>query len=205
MADLSALKTRIASELHHSNLTSEIADAITSAIAQHRSRRFEVNQLQASFNTVASQEAYTTSTIPDDIGQIDTLRITVSGNRYLLDPIGLAELQTLSTTTTLIGRPTRYAFYAQQIYLNPIPDGIYAVLVSYLQRKDAPSGDSDGTTIWTNQCEALIRACAKKLICRDVIYDADGYARNRDAEAEALGILMRESMQLQDEGGLQPN
>lgn len=205
MADLSALKTRIASELHRSDLTTHIASAITTAITYYRSHRFEFNEHQANFTTVASQESYTTSTIPSDIGEIDSLRITVNGNRYLLDPIPFAELQAASTTTTLVGPPTKYAFYSQQIFLNPIPNDAYVVQVSYQQRKDAPSGDSDGTTVWTNQAEALIRACAKKLVCRDVMYDNAGFQRNQAAEMEALEVLKRESMQLQDEGGLAPN
>ena len=208
MADsLTTLKARIANELNRTDLTSEIASAITTAIRYYRSRRFEFNELQASFNTVASQEAYATGDTgyPTDIGEIDTLRITVSGNRYLLEPIPFAELQTLSTATTLVGRPTRYAFYTQKLFLNPIPDGVYAVQMSYQQRKSAPANDADTSTVWTNDAEPLIRACAKKFICRDVTSDPDGFMRNKNAEEEALDVLLRESRQLQDKGGIAPN
>lgn len=202
---LTTLKARIASELHRDDLTDEIDDAINTAISYYRSHRFEFNEKQTAFNTVASQEAYTVATIPSDIGQLDTVRITVSGNRYLLEPTSLARLQELSVTTTTTGAPSRYAFYAQQLYLNPIPDAIYSVLVSYQQRKAAPSSDADTSTVWTNEAEALIRACAKKLLCRDVIYDNEGFQRNQVGEGEALAVLKNESIQLQDEGGIQPN
>jgi hypothetical protein len=205
--DLTALKARIASELHRSDLTAAIASAITTAISYYRSKRFEFNELQASFNTVADQESYTSGDtgFPTDLGEIDTIRITVSGTRYLLAPVSFAELQALSTTTTATGRPTRFSWYAQTLFMNPIPDAVYSVLVSYQQRKSAPAYDGDTSTVWTNQCEALIRACAKKLICRDVTRDAQGFQAAQAAEAEALAVLERESLQLQDEGGLAPN
>lgn len=208
MADsLTTLKARVASELNRTDLTSAIASAITTAITYYRSFRFEFNELQASFNTVASQEAYTTGDTgyPTDIGEIDTLRITVSGNRYLLEPITFAEQQSLSTATTLIGRPTRYAFYTQKLFLHPIPDAVYAVLMSYQQRKAAPANDADTSTVWTNQAEPLIRARAQKMICRDVTNNPEGFLRYQNAEQEALEVLKRESLQLQDNGGIAPN
>ncbi len=202
MADLSALKTRIAGELHRTDLTSQIADAITTAITYYRSHRFEVNEQQASFNTVASQEAYTSGDtgFPTDVGQIDVVRLTQSGRRIVLEPIEFSKLQELSISTSHTRAPSAYAWYTQKLFLYPIPDAVYATQVSYQQRKSAPSSDSDSGTIWTNGCEALIRACAKKLICRDVTYDADGFQRNSDAEREALAVLKKESLQLQDDG-----
>lgn len=200
MADLSDLKTRIASELHRSDLTTQIASAITTAIAFYRSSRFEFNQTQASFNTAASQEVYTTATFPDDVGQIDDLRVTVNGRRVDMEPVGFKTLQRISTSTATLGTPSMWAWYAQQLYFYPIPDAIYSVSISYQQRKDAPTVDSDGATIWTNQCEALIRACARKIIARDFTYDEAEFQRMQGAEAEALSVLKRESRQLQDDG-----
>jgi hypothetical protein len=208
MADLTTLKARIASELHRSNLTDDIAAAITTAITYYRSKRFEFNEITASFNTVASQEAYTSGDtgFPTDLGQLDTARITVSGVRDPLRPIGYAELQRLSSTTTATGRPSVYAWYGQKLYLYPIPDTAYAVLLSYQRRKAAPASDADTTSVWTNEAEALIRHCAKKLISRDVLRDAEGFQLSQAAEVEALNVLMFESRQLQDDGsGLQAN
>jgi hypothetical protein len=208
MADsLTTLKARIATELNRSDLTTEIAAAITTAITYYRSKRFEFNELAASFNTVASQEAYTSGDtgFPTDLGQLDTARITVSGVRDPLRPIGYAKLQELSSTTTATGAPSAYAWYGQKLYFYPIPDGVYAVLLSYQQRKAAPSSDADTTSVWTNQAEALIRHCAKKLVRRDRMKDP-GYVQSAEAEAEALSVLMNESLQLQDDGsGLQAN
>jgi hypothetical protein len=203
MADsLTTLKARVASELHRSDLTTQIASAITSAIAFYRSKRFEFSQKQTSFNTVADQESYTSGDtgFPTDIGQIDVVRITQSGQRIVMKPIAFSELQALSANTSLTDVPSRYAWYAQKLFLYPIPDGVYAIQISHQQRKAAPSSDDDTTTVWTNDVEALIRARAKKLICRDVTYDTEGEQKNERAEMEAFGMLMSESSQLQDDG-----
>lgn len=199
---LSTLKARIASELHRSNLTSEIALAISSAIRFYRSKRFEFNEKQASFNTVASQEAYTTATIPSDIGAIDSLRATVNGRVCVLEPITLHELQERNSTATLTGAPSAFAFYAQSIFLAPVPDAAYQVSASYQQRKAEPANDADDTTVWTNEAEPLIRARAKMLIYRDVTRDTAGMQLAQMAEAEALAMLEKESLQLQDDGPL---
>jgi hypothetical protein len=198
---LTTLKAQIATELNRSDLTSEIASAITTAITYYRSKRFEFNELAASFNTVADQEEYESGDtgFPTDLGQLDTVRITVSGVRDPLRPISYAKLQALSSTTSLTGAPEAYAWYGQKLYFYPIPDGVYAVLLSYQQRKAAPTSDADTTSVWTNQAEALIRHCAKKLVRRDRMNDP-GYVRSAEAEAEALAVLMSESRQLQDDG-----
>lgn len=198
---LTTLKARIAGELNRDDLTSEIAAAITTAISYYRSKRFEFNELTASFNTVADQESYASGDtgFPTDLGQLDTARITVSGVRDPLRPIGYGTLQELSSTTTATGVPSAYAWYGQKLYLYPIPDDAYAVLLSYQQREAAPANDADTSSVWTNQAEALIRHCAKKLVRRDKMQDP-GYVLSYEAEREALSVLMSESLQLQDDG-----
>jgi hypothetical protein len=205
VADLLALKTRIASELHRSDLTTPIASAITSAISFYDTQRLAWNELQASFSTVAQQESYTTSIIPTDIGEVDTLRITVNGRLVVLDPENFTRLQAISTTSASYGQPRMWAWYAQTIFLYPVPDAVYSILISYQQKLSAPTGDSDDTTVWTNQAEALIRHRTKKLLCRDVLRDSNGFQAAQDAENEELANLKRDSLQLQDVGGLQPN
>lgn len=197
---LTTLKARVATELHRTDLTSEIATAISSAILQYQSRRFEFNQRQTTFNTADGTESYTTSTIPDDIAQIDVLRITVNGHRYPLRPITFAELQELSNRTTNEGPPSKFAFYAQTIFLYPIPDATYSVQISYLQREDPPANDADTSSVWTNAAGDLICANAKKRVARNNIYDDKLAMRCEAEESEALSILLNESVQLQDDG-----
>lgn len=200
MADLAALKTRIASEINRSDLTTSIADAITTAITYCRSLRLEFNEVAATFATVDGEQAYTTSIIPTDIAQIDMMQITSNGRITPMDPMGYADLKALTTATDINGEPSLYAWYAQKIHLYPIPDGIYTITISYLQREAAPANDADGTTVWTNAAEPLVRALAKKFLCRDVMRDPEGMALAQSAENEALAMLRAESLQLQDDG-----
>src|SRR5689334_5061353 len=72
VGDLAALKARIARDLNRTDLTTQIADEISSAIAYYRSHRFEFNEIQATFSTVAFQDEYAIASM----GQPDTLRIT---------------------------------------------------------------------------------------------------------------------------------
>jgi hypothetical protein len=204
---LTTLKARIATELNRADLTTPIADAITTAIRFYRSKRLEFNEKQASFNTVADQESYTSGDtgFPTDIGEIDSVRMTINGRLVVLEPKNFNELQAISTTTATSGYPAYWAWYAQKLFFYPIPNGVFSTLVSHQQRKAAPANDADTSTVWTNDAEPLIRARVKKMICRDNTFDADGFARAQQAEDEAFEMLNNESRLLQDQGGLAAN
>lgn len=199
-ADLATLKARIADEINRTDLTSQISNAITSAIAKYRSWRFEVNEQTATFSTAASTESYAAPTLPSDIGEIDSIRMTFNGRRMVLKPMNFLQMQALATSTSTNGQPSYWSWYAQTLYFYPIPDAIYSTLIAYQQRKAAPASDSDTSTIWTNQAEALVRHCAKKLLYRDVVKDANNAQAAEIAEREALTVLENESIQLQDDG-----
>jgi hypothetical protein len=204
---LTTLKARIATELHRDDLTSEIASAITSAIALYQSKRFEFNEKQASFNTVASQQSYTSGDtgFPTDIAQIDKVRVTVSSRYVYPTPKTFNELTAMTSASTDTGPPdVHWAWYAAKLFFYPIPDAVYSVQLSYLQRKAAPSSDADDTTIWTNQCGDLIRHCAKRIVARDYMYGKNEVLFAR-GEQEALATLRGESAQLQEGGGLAPS
>jgi hypothetical protein len=207
MPDLATLKSRIASDLHRSNLTAVIASAITDAIAEYQGRRFAFNQVRDTFLTVAGQEFYAEGTdpddIPDDIAELDAVTATINGRRCRLDPWSFGEGETFSTMTTSLGQPTRFAWYAQQIRLYPIPDGAYTVTLSYLQRIAAPASDATSNA-WTTEAEQLIRAAVKKSICRDYLRDQPGEAAAERAETQAFRRLKREALQL-DTGALAPS
>jgi hypothetical protein len=140
---LTTLKARIATELNRSDLTTPIADAITTAIRFYRSKRLEFNEKQTSFNTVADQESYTSGDtgFPTDIGEIDSVRMTINGRLVVLEPKNFNELQAISTTTATSGYPAYWAWYAQKLFFYPIPNGVFSTLVSHQQRtaSHAPS------------------------------------------------------------------
>lgn len=203
MGTLTLLKSRIASDLKRTDLTAHIAYAIADAVDEYKGKHFHFNQARDTFDTVAGTEFYTTSSIPTDIGQIDALTLTTGGNRYLMQRISFDRHEEMAVSTTATGQPSCWSWYAQQLRLYPIPDAVYTLTISYLQRIDLQA--DDGTeTVWTTQAENLIRACAEKILYRDVLQAPQLAATAQSAEAAAYRRLMREARQF-DSCILQPS
>lgn len=207
MPDLATLKSRIASDLHRTDLTTSIASAISDAIADYQGRRFHFNQVRDTFVTVAGQQFYEAGAgaddIPTDIAELDAVSLTVSGDTRPVHPRSYAELERLIASTTSRGQPSVYAWYDEQMRLYPVPDAVYTVTLSYLQRIPVPAADGTSNA-WTTEAEQLIRAAAKKALQRDVLRDPEGEAASERAESAALRRLKREAMQL-DTGALAPS
>lgn len=193
---------RIAREIHRTDLATEVLEAIADSIADYQHVRFAFNQARDTFNTVAGTEYYTTSSIPDDIAEIDALTVRVNGRDVKLPSWPYSVMERVQTTTNSQGQPQAWTWYAQQIRLYPIPDAAYTVTLSYLQKLPAPA--SGASNAWTTTAEQLIRASAKKRLCRDNLMDLQGAATAEAAEGQAFRRLMRESRQL-NTGGLVPN
>ena len=200
MADLATLKSTIERQIHRSDLTTDIASAISSAIKHYQSKRFTFNQTRATFSTVAGTEFYSSLT---DIAEIDAVTVTVNGRKVALSEWGFGEMEVVSTTTNTQGQPWAYSWYAEQIRLYPVPDAVYTITVSYLQKIAEPS--TDGTSNeWTTEAEELIRHAAKKRLYRDVTLEPQMAMVAEQAEIEAYRRLMQESQKLTT-GGLRAN
>lgn len=192
MADLATLKSRIASELHRSDLTTSIASAIADAVLHYQSTPFRFNEAIATFSTVAGTEFYADLS---DVGQIDEVRVLVNGRKTVLEPWSYGYMEAISTTTNTESQPWAWAWYAEQLRLYPVPDAAYTVTVSYTKQYDVPAADGD-SNVWTTQAEALIRHAAKKRIYRDVTRDLEAATTAEAAEAEALRNLTQDTNRL---------
>lgn len=192
MADLATLKSRIASEIHRSDLTSAIAYAIGDAVKQYQSRRFAFNQTRGTFSTAVGTEFYDSLT---DIASIDTVTMTVNGRKVVLDEWAYGYMERVNTTTNTNNQPWAWSWYDEKIRLYPIPDAVYTMTVSYVQKVDVPSTDG-ASNIWTTEAEELIRHAAKKRIYRDVTMDDSGAMKAEMAEAEQLARLTKDSNRL---------
>lgn len=199
---LGDLKARIAREMNRTDLTTLIAENIEDAISDYQSVRFEFNQARASFDTVAGTEFYG-GALPTDIGQIDSIVATVNGRRSKLAAWPFAVMEQIATTTSAYGEPSAWSWYAQQLRLYPVPDAVYALTLSYVQRIDVPANDGQ-SNVWTDEAEALIRHSVKRRIAQNYMRDAEMAQAARSAEADAYRRLMRDVQQL-DTGGLVPS
>jgi hypothetical protein len=157
--DYTALQARIADELARTDLTSQIALEILTAIKHYEQQRFWFDEARATASTVASQ-AYLA--VPTDMIAIDTLTITYNSHYYDLSQrtwdwyrgIGGGD----STITTAV--PTDFVYYADQLWFYPVPNSTYTLTIAYLKQLTALSGGTDSNA-WTANGEEMVRARAK--------------------------------------------
>lgn len=171
----SDMQSRIADELARSDLTSQIQNAILSAILFYQSNRFWFNEDRSIvFTTVSGQEFYTSSdnaSIPNLL-EIDAITLTSNSNRYDLTARPYEYLEKISVNASITGLPTDYAYYNQQLRLYPVPNGAYSTRISALKRLTTLSLGSD-TNAWTTDGEELIRCRAKMDLFSSVVRDPD--------------------------------
>lgn len=176
IADEIGGNTALLSPLSGSSLTlSPVKNAIQSAIARWEREPFYFNEDYDTsfFSTANGTEVYTsvTSTKISTLLNIYRLHVTVAGSRYALVRRTWAYMDDSAVSTTT-GAPMDFAYFAQQIRLNPIPDAIYVVAASYMKRLSALSADSD-TNGWTTDGFDLIRSEAKRILAREVLHDEE--------------------------------
>jgi len=167
MTTLTAMKARIASELRRSDLTTQIASAISTAIEAHRDERwFWTERRDVTFTTVIDQEFYDS----DDQAQIanlikiDYLKLIVGNTVFDLLPDRPAEIEGASTNATSTGQPGWFVFYQRQIRLYPIPAGAWTVRIAGQFIYAAPATDDEADNFWMTKAERLVRSRANAIV-----------------------------------------
>lgn len=179
MGDLAALKARIADELDRTDLTSQIALAIATAISNHSQERYWFNEDTDTFSTSAGTEYYAidpTNTVFDNgmvFREIQALTLIVNNNRTPVYVHTWKELNDKIHSITAQGYPIQYAIFSQQIRLYPRPSGVYQLQAYGTTDIPAPAADNL-SNFWTVEAEKMIREEAKAIICADVILDDAG-------------------------------
>lgn len=192
---LGDLKDRIADELARSDLTSQIALAITSTISRHQRRRFYFNTKTNTFSTVGAQEYYSSSDLSDipNILELDTATVTVDSYKR---PLRIVTFEAIDDVQdgTVTGDPDFVAVYKQQLRFYPIPNAVRTVTLAYVYRLTALADNGDSNA-WTTSADAeeLIRHGAKASIFMNLLYDAEKAAICQAQEERALGLLLEES------------
>jgi hypothetical protein len=165
--DLATMKSRVASELSRADLTTQIASAISDAIAIYQKERFRFSDAIPSapptFNTILNQWIYTTS----DNANISTL----FDFDYVIAQVGVT-LSTLIRDTpsnirianqlgALHGQPMSYSYEGNELLISPVPDASYPITLGIFQRVAAPASDGEAGNPWMIDAERLIRCRAK--------------------------------------------
>lgn len=201
--NLGDMKARIASDLErtftdtsHAALArtweDEIEAAILDAIKLHRSKPFwflQEPQTVAITSTTTASNAYVAE--PNGLLRLDSLRITISGQKQKLYQINHDEMEERHDGNTSTGEPFEYERWAGRVRLYPTPGSAYTLTWSGIFEDSALTGDeiSNG---WMTYGELLIRATAKVILLRDYIKSYDDVPAAMAAQSEAEKALYRE-------------
>lgn len=190
MTTLAVMKARIADDLARSDLTTQIATAISDAIEFYKPQRFFFNETRSSsFVTIAATSTYTSSS-DADIG----LWMDLDGV-YLVDSSGYmdemerflpTDMELLLDASAPSGEPWAYTYFEQSFRLYPIPDAVYTVRPVGLIEKAAPATDGEANNVWMVHAYQLIKAHAMADLYTNVIRQND----------KASGQYQREEMEL---------
>lgn len=205
MTTLTVMKDRIKREFRNRAIDTQIAEAISTAIAQYDGERFWWNEgRQTTFPTVQGQEFYTETNMGiTRLWKIDYLNLYVGDNPFTLyvenDP---ERLERLSMNNTQTGQPRYYSFYGGQLRLYPGPDAVYTVRLGGVLSQAAPASDDETGNVWMTHAEYLIRMRAKYEILTNVILDDPEQAQTCAAAVEMeLDRLKKRTAQRVQSGG----
>ena len=189
MTTYGTMQTRIADEIIRDDLTSQIQNAIKTAIKYYERERFWFNENRAYTTTVADQQYYQ---LPSDFVGIDTLTITINSNIYPLTQRSWEYIEQINIgTSNSSGYPEDFAIYQGQFRLYPVPNTAgWTLTLSYIQQFTTPSSASD-TSPWFVEAEPLIRARAKFELFTHVIYEFELAKTMAMVEARELESLQR--------------
>lgn len=185
MSTLATMKTRIADELARSDLTSQIAYAISDAIKAYQDEEFDTSDRRFSFSTVASQEFYSSadSAYIPLIEKIDWVKIYISDAPSDVHAMTSSAIESASSNGIMLGDPTGYCFMPEAgtraIRLYPVPVSIRTVRVLAKVRPAEPADDAEASNFWMTEAERLIRGRAKYELYKHVI-------RNNEAADELV-------------------
>lgn len=195
------MKARIATELRRSNLTAEISSAVQDAIKFYQAKplHFKTDSFNNAFiSTIAGVFGYgvdlanATQAFSDtlaNIYEVEYQRDNTATLKYPLERITLERYRELDVNALYVGWPTYFTVFKNELWVWPRPDNNTAFLrVIGMTGLTAPVSDSD-TTVWTTECETLVRCHAKGLLYEHVIRspaDADRMKGQEQIELQNL-------------------
>jgi hypothetical protein len=205
MTTLLDLQTRIAADLTRSDLTSQIANAVSDAVNFYARERFWFNTSRLlTFNTVPSQIAYGVndySVIPLLV-KIDAMFVPQAQSVLPLDRYEPADFEMLNNGATGGGIPKAFTYVDQTIRLWPTPNAAFTITIHAHYKLPALVNPTD-TNSWTTDAEELIRSHAKLLLYTDVLSDGDGASAMAAKIPVLLSALRSESSARMSSGVIQ--
>jgi hypothetical protein len=194
MTTLGIMMDRIADELARADLTSQISDAIRSAINYYAGEHWFFNEVaDFSFTTSSSLEIYP---VPDDFERLVIMQTIIGGQRVPCD------YQTYDTirrwqTNLVFGQPTDFSIYNRDLVVYPIPNGPFVEVLSYIQTVSTLTSTAC-TNAFMTYGEELIRNRARADIQVNFLRDGAMTAEMQQMAASGLPFIShRERMAYQ--------
>lgn len=199
MSTLGALKAEIADDIARTDLTAQIASAITAAINFYQEKRFWFSETRlATFATIAATSTYTTTQDTDipKFLEIDDVLLNDGSYEFTLRETSPADMQRLLSTSSS-GTPNRFSYFEETFRLYPVPAGVYTVTPIGHIEIAAPATDGTANNVWMTKAYELIRCRAKAYLSTHVTMDLEMATTMVNAERDAYGQLRRKTAKKQ--------
>jgi len=187
MSTRTDLQNRIEQDLHRTDLSAHVSTAIDSAIRHYERKPFWFLEGRATLTTSASQTWYG---VPSDLKGFDNMLVTISGSK---DPLTRRHYVDIDEQDEGIatGTPAEWTYYQDQIRIYPIPNGQYALTLSY--KKSLPTATGSASTSWTNEGFDLLRYRSEWDIYSSYLRLPEMAASAKQSEMEAFQSIAEES------------
>ena len=163
MPTLTVTVQRILDELNRTDLSSQAASAIKTAIDYYSNEDLGFNQTSTAFAAVNGVYSYA---LPSDFKAEVFVGIDYNDRRYICCAQDYVAWQT-GFDTDFTGLPSRYVIWGESLKLDPIPDRTCTINLSYTH--SLPELTSSGTNAFLNELEEVIRMRAEADLLVNVI------------------------------------
>jgi hypothetical protein len=195
VSTLGGLKAEIADDLARSDLTTQIASAISHAIRVHRGRPFWwTRDRSTTFSTTASTAQYTSAEVAafENVIRLHHVLVERNGSKSRLLWMRQDELE-IANSGGSESYPAFYSWHDGALWLSPVPDAAYTVQLFADMIEAAPATDAETGNRWMTDCYGLIRAEAKRYLAKHVMRDRSLDEDMQQDVVRELRNLMQES------------
>lgn len=196
MSTLTTLKADIASDFKRSDLTTDIAAAISRAIRHYQAEHFYFNETRdKTFNCVVDQIWYGGDDDADIplFTDIDTMHITINTNRYRLRHFAIEDFEILTDGNATSGQPYAYTYYNQEIGLFVPPNDTYEVRIIGGFKAPEPATDGEANNVWMTEAYNLIRDRARADVAARKVRNMEMAQIAKLGEQEELDRIRKET------------
>ena len=207
MTTRSQVESQIADDLARSDITSQISEAVNTAIRSYRYERLGFNEAYRVTATLSiSADFLALSGLSVRLRKIDRLRLVRSAGDYLdlyhRDYDWIMSRQDVR----VLCQPAEYALYNNTLHFDSMADQTYTLYLDGIKElgNTSASYSAGDTSAWFNDGRELIRHRAKRELYAHVLKDMELASAAGAAEKDALRTLKAEAGEERTTGTIRP-